>query len=929
MLTDDLHTVVSGALHRIRRSGDPVRYAGVPWAGRRGRCTITAEPLRDAQGTLSHVVITFVEEETAHTLGEPARAVAADTGVEERVTLDAAEMKQLSLDQMHALQDELAYTRENLQAAIQELETANEELQATNEELIASNEELQSTNEELHSVNEELYTVNAEYQKKNAELQELNDDIEHLLNGTDVATMFLDRQLCIRKFTPRIAGIFRLIAQDVGRSIKTFSHDLKHPTLLADIERVLGTGDTVEAQTWDRQGRCYFLRILPYRARTKEGEKGVVLTLTDISALEQARSKLAQLSAIVESSDDAIVGQTRDGVVISWNDGAHRLFGYSAEEVAGRHISFLLPPEQKDEVGPILSEVREGHHVERLETRFVRKDGTMVDVSTKFSPIIDATNTIVGVSAISRDITQLVRARQAIADREERIRMLLDSTAEAIYGVDLSGACTFCNAACARMLGYESPSALIGRQMHPLIHHTRADDTPYPPELSPIYEAMRRREGAHVDDEVLWRADGTSFPAEYWSYPIYRDGEVIGAVVTFLDISERRKAEIEVQEGVRRREQFLAMLSHELRNPLAAILSATRILANSTLPALACQEAGQVVERQAKHMARLLDDLLDVSRITHGRIVLRKELVDLRETTHSAIEALSPFMAERGTQLSVDIAPEPLLVDGDPARLQQIQANLLSNASKYSPRGGRVRLEIRRHGEYARLRVSDEGRGIEPEMLPRVFDLFVQGQQSIARQEGGLGIGLTLLRSLVELHDGRVEATSDGLDRGSTFTVWLPLAQEGAAGTAIVQQAAPTAVKTVVIVEDQADARRMLQLLLESQGVMVFAAENGQEGVTLIERLQPDLALVDLGLPVMSGFDLARRVRSNPQNSVVRLVALSGYGQDSDVEAALAAGFDDHVTKPPDPVRLDLLLAGVAHVEPPAEPGKGMVNRER
>ncbi len=200
----------------------------------------------------------------------------------------------------------------------------------------------------------------------------------------------------------------------------------------------------------------------------------------------------------------------------------------------------------------------------------------------------------------------------------------------------------------------------------------------------------------------------------------------------------------------------------------------------------------------------------------------------------------------------MDIDPAPLLVEGDPARLQQIQANLLSNASKYSPRGARVHLEIRRHGEFARLVVSDEGRGIEPDMLPRVFDLFVQGQQSIARQEGGLGIGLTLLRSLVELHDGRVEAESDGPDRGSRFTVWLPLAHAASADVAASRQTAAAAVRTIVIVEDQADARRMLQLLFESQGVMVFAAQNGVEGVELIERLRPDLALVDLGLPVMS-----------------------------------------------------------------------------
>jgi two-component system CheB/CheR fusion protein len=520
---------------------------------------------------------------------------------------------------------------------------------------------------------------------------------------------------------------------------------------------------------------------------------------------------------------------------------------------------------------------------------------------------MDATNTVVGVSAISRDIGALVRARQEVADREERIRLLLDSTAEAIYGIDLSGVCTFCNSACARLLGYESPAALIGKQMHQLIHHTRPDDTPYAPELSPIYDAMRHRQEAHVDNEVLWRADGTSFPAEYWSHPILRHNEVIGAVVTFLDVTERRRAEQEIQEGVRRREQFLAMLSHELRNPLAAILSATRLLAGASASDRACQEAAQVVIRQANHMARLLDDLLDVARITRGRIALRKEIVDLRDTARSAIEALGPLMAERETRLIVDITDEPVPILGDAARLQQIQANLLGNASKYSPRGAEVHFELRREDGHAVIRVTDSGRGIEPDVLPRIFDLFVQGDQTLSRPDGGLGIGLTLLRSLVELHRGTVHAHSDGVGRGSRFTVWLPLAQQAAADGGKPRR--PPA-NTVVIVEDQADARRMMQFLLEAQGVRVFSAEHGAEGVALIERVRPDVALVDLGLPVMSGFELARRIRQNPNNNTTWLVALSGYGQDSDVQASLDAGFDEHVTKPPDPVRIDQILAG-------------------
>jgi two-component system CheB/CheR fusion protein len=923
MVDDDLKAVLAGALHRVRRDTDSVRYPGIAMAGR--HFALVAEPLRDSRGTLTHVLVSLADEDA----GSVPLLVPPFTDVPARLLGEPqpeSSVDGLTKDQIHALEDELTYTREHLQVAIQEHEASNEELQATNEELIAANEELQSTNEELHSVNEEMYTVNAEYQKKNTELQELNDDMEHLLNGTDVATLFLDRQLCIRKFTPRIAEMFRVIPQDVGRPLRTFAHDLSHSTLFADIEQVLREGVTIEAQTWDRRQRCFFLRILPYRARLKNdpdvaavtapgaersfAPDGVVVTLTDISPLEQARAKLAQLSAIVESSDDAIIGKTLDGIITSWNHGAVRLYGYSPAEAVGRHASFLYPPGRKEEIEMIVRQVSEGGPLERLETTHLRKDGSLVDVSVTFSPIHDSASAIVGVSGISRDITQLVGAREEIADREERIRLLLDSTAEAIYGIDLSGRCIFCNAACARLLGYPSPAALVGRQMHPLIHHTRPDGTPYAPEQSPIYQAMRHREGAHVQDEVLWRADGTSFPAEYWSHPILQHNDVIGAVVTFLDVTERRKAEQEIQDGVRRREQFLAMLSHELRNPLAAILSATHVLDSARWSDDGCHEAGQVVARQANHMARLLDDLLDVARITRGRIVLRKESVDLRDTARLAIEALGPLMAERGTRLVTEISDQPVPVFGDPTRLQQVQANLLSNASKYSPVGGRVRFELRRERDDAIIRVSDEGRGIDRDILPKIFDLFVQGHRTLDRSEGGLGIGLTLLRSLVELHDGCVEADSEGPDRGSVFTVRLPLEGPKAQPAAQTGQEDWPKVRTVVLVEDQPDARRMMQLLLESEGVTVAAAENGAEGLALIERTQPDLALVDLGLPVMSGFELARRLRGQSAAVGTRLVALSGYGQDSDIQMALNAGFDEHLTKPPDPIRLQQLLSG-------------------
>ena len=915
MVDDDLRTVLSAALHRVAREGDRVVYDEVRAAGVPAACSLVAEPVGVARGSHTHVLLSFVANEAAMpALERPpvnGAAVLGATGTRGVGAPRDAE-DAVPADSVRALRDELSYTKENLQAAVENLEATNEELQATNEELIASNEELQSTNEELHSVNEELYTVNAEYQKKNAELVQLNADIEHLLNETDVATIFLDRDLCIRRFTPRMAEIFHLVPHDIGRPLRSFSHELSRQEIFQDIERVLADDTTVEAQVWDRQRRGYFLRVLPYRGRATEGltaPDGVVVTLTDISALEQARASVAQLSAIVESSEDAIIGTSVDGIVTTWNEGARRLFGYTSEEMVGRHLALLLPHGHQEAFDTLLAKAGRGGPRGVRDTKGVRKDGTKIDLAVTFSPVFDASGSVIGVSAIARDVTPLVVARDEIAAREEQIRLLLDSTAEAIYGVDLNGECTFCNPACARLLGYDSPAALIGRNMHAVAHHTRADGTPYPPEQSAIHEAMRNRGQAHDDTEVLWRADGTSFPAEYWSHPILRNGEVIGAVVTFLDITERRRADEEIQEGVRRREHFLAMLSHELRNPLAAILSATRLLDLEGWGTAVCHEAGKVVERQARHMTRLLDDLLDVSRITHGRILLRPEVVDLRETARAAIEALAPLMAERQTPLKLDIPDEPIPVYGDPARLQQIQANLLSNASRYSEQGGSVRFTLRREGDDAVIRVSDDGRGIEPSLLPRIFDMFVQGPQTIARSDGGLGIGLTLLRSLVNLHDGKVEAFSDGPGRGSTFEVRLPVASRHQAAAPAPSQAARP-VRTIVLVEDQVDARRMLQLLLEADGREVFTADNGLAGAELIERVRPDVAIVDLGLPVMSGFDVAKRLRANPETRDLRLIAWSGYGQDADVQAALDAGFDDHLTKPPDPDRLQHVLAG-------------------
>jgi two-component system CheB/CheR fusion protein len=904
-LDGDLRTVIAGAIQRALKDGAPVRYQGVRLPGADGeqRCVMSATPLSHPRTGVRHVVISFEELSDTSSTSEPVPVEPAPSTIE----LDA-----LGRQRMETLETELSYTRETLQATIEELETSNEEMQATNEELVASNEELQSTNEELHSVNEELYTVNAEYQAKILELKELNSDIHHLLEGTDVGTLFLDADLRIRRFTARIASVFRIQPHDIGRELTDFSHNIERDSLMEDIEAVMRDGAAIEDEVRDRAGTPYFLRILPYRVasprdaanapRPREPSPiaGVVLTLTDLTALDKARSRLAQLSAIVESSDDAIIGKTLDGVISTWNRGAQQLYGYTAEEAIGRNIAMLATPGDEKEFERVLAAIRRGDRVEHVHATRRRKDGSAVEVSLTVSAIRDRDGELVGVSGISRDITPLISAQRELEERQSQIRQLLDSTAEAIIGLDREGRCTFCNPACVRMLGYASADELVGKAILPLIH---------PDEDCAIARAFRDGKDVHSDDEVLRRVDGTTFPAEYWSYPIRRGDKVVGAVVTFLDITERRRAEDEIRTAARRREQFLAMLSHELRNPLAAVLNAVRMMQHDSLDAAGRERCQGVIERQARHMARLLDDLLDVSRDRRGKFELRKEDLDLRRPIEAAIESAQPRIEERDIELALSLPDQPLPVRGDHNRLQQVVVNLLHNAATYSPRGGRVELDLGRENGHAKLRVTDHGMGISPEMLDKIFDLFVQAEQPLDRSLGGLGVGLSLARTIVELHGGTIDAHSDGAGRGAELLVRLPLQPH-----ALRDRREPTAPTRaapcrIVLVEDQDDAREMLRMLLESMEHVVIEAADGVAGVHAIEAEHPDVALVDIGLPEMNGYEVAARVRERDDLGDVVLVALTGYGAPSDIAAARDAGFDDHLIKPVELRKIQEILA--------------------
>jgi len=367
---------------------------------------------------------------------------------------------------------------------------------------------------------------------------------------------------------------------------------------------------------------------------------------------------------------------------------------------------------------------------------------------------------------------------------------------------------------------------------------------------------------------------------------------------------------LKVQRENQSKDEFLAMLAHELRNPLGAIAGAGQVLALSQLQDPQANQAREIIQRQTSHMARLVDDLLDVGRVVTGKINLDLKPMDLAEFVRSYIIAM---MSGHESGNHVEITAESVWVHADPVRIEQILGNLVSNALKFAPPGRPVRVSVSAEGQDAVLRVTDEGSGIEPDLLPQVFDLFVQGPATVDRARGGLGIGLTLVQRLVELHGGTIDAFSAGANTGATFTVRLPATQAVAADGQIIEHA-PGRCLTVLLVDDNADSREMYALLLQADGHEVHEAEDGPAALAVFKLAVPDVAVIDIGLPGMDGYELARRMRSEPGGRDMTLIALTGYGFPEDRERSRVAGFDRHLVKPaaPEDLRKELTNIGQA-----------------
>jgi len=766
----ELRTALVGALPRAFKELAEVTYKGLRVSPPEGERVVdlTVRPVRNRRAGVAHALIQLREVGAAPPPRETAQEI---------------DLGQATRDQILSLESELRYTKENLQAVIEEMETSNEELQATNQELVAANEELQSTNEELQSTNEELYTVNAEYQKKIAELTELTADMDNLLTSAEVHTIFLDRDLCIRKFTPKIAETFNLLPQDLGRRIDHFTYTIDHPGLIDDLRAVLDKVTPIERQVRDRQGRWFLLRVLPYRAGLSIG--GVVVTLIDLSRVKQAEAEAwrisEQLAGVLRNAPDWIAIRDLGGRYVLCGEAFKQFVG---TDPIGKTPRELYPAEVADTLDASDRRAISTGEVSRVEVQIPHADGPHTYLSVNF-PIRDEVGRITSVGGIKTDIT-------------------------------------------------------------------------------PIKDAER----------------------------VARD-------------------------AVAQRDRFLAMLSHELRNPLAAILNVVVAAALTGPHDPETNKQLQVIERRARHMARLLDDLLDVTRFTQNKVVLRRSRFDLGRIVRDVLEEVRTWFDEARVELIQEGPDQPLPVDGDPDRLLQVQVNLLRNAAKYTPAGGRVWYTLRPEDGRAVIRVRDTGVGLSPEMLGKVFEPFIQADETLARAGGGIGVGLTLVRTIVELHGGTVEAKSDGPGKGSEFVVWLPLAHEDdrkdrdekPAGRYASTIAFPRSLR-LLVVEDDADIRTSLVGLLELADHTVRAVTDGPAALAALESETFDAVLLDIGLPGMNGYELAGAIRARPGRTPY-LIALTGYGRPEDRSAAAAAGIGGHLTKPFRPDELNRLLAAL------------------
>jgi PAS domain S-box-containing protein len=588
-----------------------------------------------------------------------------------------------------------------------------------------------------------------------------------------------------------------------------------------------------------------------------------------------------------------------EGHVASWNTGAENLKGYTREEILGRHFSIFYPPEVVASGWP-QEELRRARKLGRFEDEGwrVRKDGSRFWANVIITALYDRAGTLTGFAKITRDLTERRKHEEELRESEQRFRLMVDSVRDyAIFMLDVDGNVRSWNTGAQALKGYTADE-IIGR--HFCTFYTPEDQAAG----KPAAELRAARLHGRLEEEG-WRVrkDGTVFWANVMMSAVHgADGALIGFAKVTRDMTTRRRLE-ELERSSRMMNEFLAMLAHELRNPLAPMRNAVTLMQLENLASPTLRNSRDIIDRQLTHVTRLVDDLLDIGRLTTGKVKLRKEQMVIADVVARGVETVRPLIEARHHKLSVEMPDKPIVVNADPTRVSQIVQNLLVNAAKYTPDGGRIDVKGEVVDGFVTISVADTGRGIAERDLERIFELFAQGEQ-LTPNESGLGIGLTLARSLAEMHGGRLDAQSAGPGQGSTFLLRLPRFEgkhdaEGPAGEGGFR---------VLVVDDNRDSADSAAAIIRLLGHQAESVYDGTTALVAARRAPCDMVLLDLSMPGLDGFQTLAQLRQVPGFERAFVVAMTGYGGADDKRRTTEAGFDAHLTKPVELNALNRLL---------------------
>jgi PAS domain S-box-containing protein len=837
---------------------------------------------------------------------------------------------------------------------------------------------------EIHQV--ELKIQNEELRNAQVQLAESRDRYSGLYEFAPLAYVTLDRDgrvLESNRMATKMLGVEArdLLHASFTKFVTTESQDnwYLHRQAVSSSE----TTQVCEIKIQSADGSLRSIRVESIAA----GRPRMLSSFIDLTERKQAEDAIGQLAAIVECSDDAIVSKDLNGIIMSWNKGAEKLFGYAAEEVIGKSIMIVIPPDRANEETRVLESIRSGKKIDHYETVRLRKDGSFVEISLTVSPIRAESGNIIGASKIARDISERKRAEERIAADLQAMKCLHEvgslcaatgqefdkclreivSAAIVITGADkgniqlLDPASDSLTIAAQR--GFEEPflkffasvcngNCACGAAMHSaeriIVEDVMQSEIfAGQPSLTLLDAGVRA-----VQSTPLVSSAGNllGILSTHFRLP-HRPGERELRLMDVLarqaaDYLERKRTEEEIarllteeqaarevaENATRAKDQFLALVSHELRSPLNAVLGWNRLLRSQQGQDPQIAKVTETIERNAKAQLQLIEDLLDTARIINGKMSLELQPVEPVAIISQALDTVRPSADSKGVVVLTDLDSEAGQITGDPDRLQQVVWNLLSNAIKFTPGGGRVRIELRRAGAGVQIAVSDTGRGISPDLLPYVFDRFKQGDAEFSRRHGGLGLGLALVKHLVELHGGTVVVESPGVGQGATFIVNLPVrAVKAVAGAETGETEANRYVGhrtrtnklegvRALVVDDLPGARELLSATLEQYGVFVTGVDSTEAALAAIESQfgrdasEPfDILISDIEMPGGDGYELMKRLRTHTDERVkrIRAIALTAYGRTEDRLRALQAGFQMHVPKPIDEEELTTVITAV------------------